>query len=49
MRVIEAIRNIDWEYLFAQGASMALGLIICIIGLWIIVMWWYKYNERKNE
>jgi tryptophan-rich sensory protein len=48
MTLKEILSSIDWEYIFAEGASMALGLIICIIGLWIIVMWWYKYNE-KNE
>jgi len=48
MGIKEIIDSIDWEYLFAEGASIAFGLIICIIGVWIIYMWWCQYNE-KNE
>jgi hypothetical protein len=47
MTLKDALNAIDWEYLFAKGASTAMGLIICIIGVAIIYMWWCKYNERE--
>ena len=47
MGVKEVINSIDWEYLFAKGASTVLGLIICIVGIWILYMWWCKYNEKE--